>query len=48
MKIKVKKIKVMKVYRNGSKRKEGDSINIKIERQVIELKNQFGYLGSLL
>ena len=46
MKINVKKTKVMRVCRNGSKREGDNSINILIEEQLVEQVNQF--LGSLI
>ena len=48
MKINVKKTKVMRVCRNGSKREGSNSINILIEGQLVEQVNQFRYLGSLI
>ena len=48
MKINVKKTKVMRVCRNGSKREGGNSINIMIEGQWVEQVNQFRYLGSFI
>ena len=48
MKINVKKTKVMRVCKNGSKREGGNSINIMIEGQWVEQVNQFRYLGSLI
>ena len=48
MKINVKKNKVLRVCKNGSKREGGNSINIMIEGQWVEQVNQFRYLGSLI
>ena len=45
MKINVKKTKVMRVCRNGSKREGGNSINILIEGQLVEQVNQFSLFG---
>ena len=42
MKINVKKTKVMRVCRNGSKREGGNSINILIEGQLVEPVSLFG------
>ena len=48
MKINVKKTKVMRVYRNGSKREVGNSINIMIDGLWVEQVNQFRYFRSLI
>ena len=41
MKINIKKNKVMRVCRNGSKRDEGNSINIMIDGQGVKQVNHF-------
>ena len=38
----------MRACRNGSKREDGNSINIMIEGQWVEQVNQFRYLGSVI
>ena len=48
IKINVKKTKVMRVCRDGSKREGGNAIKITIGEQVVEQVNQFRYLGSLM
>ncbi|CAF1496207.1 unnamed protein product [Didymodactylos carnosus] len=48
MKINVKKTKVMRVCRKGSKKEGGNPVNITIDGQVVEQVNQFRYLGSLI
>ena len=45
MKINVKKTKVMRGCRNGSKREGGNSIDIIIGREWVEQVNQFRYVG---